>query len=103
MQATIITADGKTLTVGESENVDLFWGICGGGNSHKKYDLNVISFSSGKVADTSICPYDFPFLCNPGAASLAHGQSGHVQDRNDPTHVGRSARCRAYTHMVSRQ
>src|SRR5260221_11262928 len=42
MLATIVTANGKALTVSESENVDLFWGIRGGGNSHKKYDLNVI-------------------------------------------------------------
>ena len=89
MQATIITANGKALTFSESENVDLFWGIRGGGNSHKKYDLNVIPFSRGKVAD--ICPYDFPFLCNPGAASPARGQSGRVQYRNDPTKVGRTA------------
>jgi len=33
MQATIVTADGKALTVSESENADLFWGIRGGGSN----------------------------------------------------------------------
>ena len=33
MQATIVTADGKALTVNESENADLFWGIRGGGSN----------------------------------------------------------------------
>ncbi len=49
MQATIITANGKALTFSESENVDLFWGIRGGGNSHKKYDLNAYHFLAGKL------------------------------------------------------
>jgi FAD/FMN-containing dehydrogenase len=33
MQATIVTANGTTLTVSESENADLFWGIRGGGSN----------------------------------------------------------------------
>ena len=33
VQATIVTADGKALTVSESENADLFWGIRGGGSN----------------------------------------------------------------------
>ena len=33
MQATIVTADGNALTVSESENADLFWGIRGGGSN----------------------------------------------------------------------
>jgi hypothetical protein len=33
MQATIVTADGKALTVSESENADLSWGINGGGSN----------------------------------------------------------------------
>ena len=33
MQATIVTANGKALTVSESENADLFWGIRGGGSN----------------------------------------------------------------------
>ena len=33
MQATIVTADGKALTVSESENAELFWGIRGGGSN----------------------------------------------------------------------
>ena len=32
-QATIVTADGTTLTVSDSENADLFWGIRGGGSN----------------------------------------------------------------------
>jgi hypothetical protein len=32
-QATIVTADGSVLTVNESENSDLFWGIKGGGSN----------------------------------------------------------------------
>ena len=30
-QATLITADGTTLTLSDTENADLFWGIRGGG------------------------------------------------------------------------
>jgi len=30
-QATIVTANGTTLTLGDTENADLFWGIRGGG------------------------------------------------------------------------
>jgi len=33
MQATIVTANGKALTISESENADLFWGIRGGGSN----------------------------------------------------------------------
>ena len=33
MQATIVTANGAALTLNESENVDLFWGIRGGGSN----------------------------------------------------------------------
>jgi FAD/FMN-containing dehydrogenase len=33
MQATVVTANGKALTVSESENADLFWGIRGGGSN----------------------------------------------------------------------
>jgi hypothetical protein len=33
IQATIITANGEVLTVSESENADLFWGIRGGGSN----------------------------------------------------------------------
>ena len=32
-QATIVTANGTTLTLSESENADLFWGIRGGGSN----------------------------------------------------------------------
>jgi FAD/FMN-containing dehydrogenase len=32
-KATIVTADGSTLTVSSSENTDLFWGIRGGGSN----------------------------------------------------------------------
>jgi FAD/FMN-containing dehydrogenase len=32
-QATIVTADGTALTVSDSENTDLFWGIHGGGSN----------------------------------------------------------------------
>ncbi len=31
IQATIVTANGKTLTLSDTENPDLFWGIRGGG------------------------------------------------------------------------
>ncbi|KAH9955082.1 FAD-binding domain-containing protein [Russula dissimulans] len=33
LQATIVTANGKALTVSEEENADLFWGIRGGGSN----------------------------------------------------------------------
>ncbi|KAI0298263.1 hypothetical protein BC826DRAFT_1090741 [Russula brevipes] len=33
LQATIVTANGTTLTVSDSENTDLFWGIRGGGSN----------------------------------------------------------------------
>ncbi|KAH9955083.1 hypothetical protein BC827DRAFT_908382 [Russula dissimulans] len=33
LQATIVTANGKVLTVSEEENADLFWGIRGGGSN----------------------------------------------------------------------
>ena len=32
-QATLVTADGKTLTLSETENSELFWGILGGGSN----------------------------------------------------------------------
>ena len=32
-QATIVTADGTMLTLSETENADLFWGICGAGSN----------------------------------------------------------------------
>jgi FAD/FMN-containing dehydrogenase len=32
-QATLITADGTTLTLSETENAELFWGILGGGSN----------------------------------------------------------------------
>ena len=32
-QATVVTADGRILTVNESENPDLFWGIRGAGSN----------------------------------------------------------------------
>ncbi|KAH9969342.1 hypothetical protein BJV74DRAFT_983511 [Russula compacta] len=33
LQATIVTANGTALTLSDSENADLFWGICGGGSN----------------------------------------------------------------------
>jgi hypothetical protein len=33
LQATIVTTDGTALTLSESENADLFWGIRGGGSN----------------------------------------------------------------------
>ena len=33
LQATIVTADGSTLTLSETENPDLFWAIRGGGSN----------------------------------------------------------------------
>ena len=33
LQATVVTANGTVLTVSESENVDLFWAIRGGGSN----------------------------------------------------------------------
>lgn len=33
MQATIVTANGTALTLSDSENADLFWGIRGGGSN----------------------------------------------------------------------
>jgi hypothetical protein len=32
-QATIVTADGTTLTLSDTENAELFWGIRGGGSN----------------------------------------------------------------------
>ena len=32
-QATLVTADGSTLTLSETENSELFWGILGGGSN----------------------------------------------------------------------
>jgi hypothetical protein len=32
-QATIVTANGTTLTLSDTENADLFWGIRGGGSN----------------------------------------------------------------------
>ena len=32
-QATLITANGTTLTLSDTENAELFWGICGGGSN----------------------------------------------------------------------
>jgi FAD/FMN-containing dehydrogenase len=32
-QATLVTADGATLTLSETENAELFWGILGGGSN----------------------------------------------------------------------
>lgn len=33
MQATVVTADGSTLTANDTENADLFFGIRGGGSN----------------------------------------------------------------------
>jgi hypothetical protein len=32
-QATLVTADGTTLTLSETQNAELFWGILGGGSN----------------------------------------------------------------------
>src|SRR5712691_26647 len=89
MQATIVTGEWEGVNCQRIRERGLVLGVSWRGQFTQKYDLNVIPFSCGKVAD--ICPYDFPFLCNPGAASPARGQSSRVQYRNDPTKVGRTA------------
>jgi FAD/FMN-containing dehydrogenase len=82
LEARLVLADGSAITVSETENKDLFWGIRGAG-----HNFGVLTSAKLKVYDQPARNWTYQSIIYPGAMAEKVFQASNELNANMPAEL----------------